>query len=166
MNSDASKTSTDAAAERANTFPWPPVVFAIVVLIAWGLGHWSTIAWPGMNDGPARVIGIGFGAAGLALIAWAIASLRSHGTTILPDRASTALVMTGPYRLLRNPIYLGEVLLLLSAAELTKNVWFVAGALAFGILVTWLQIGPEERHLQARFGDAYAAYKAATRRWI
>jgi protein-S-isoprenylcysteine O-methyltransferase Ste14 len=58
------------------------------------------------------------------------------------------------------------VLLLLGAAELTKNVWFVILAPLFAALVTWLAILPEERHLEAKFGDAYRAYKASTRRWI
>jgi protein-S-isoprenylcysteine O-methyltransferase Ste14 len=41
----------------------------------------------------------------------------------------------------------------------------VAG-LVFGVLVTVLQIVPEERHLEAQFGDAYLDYKVRTRRWI
>jgi protein-S-isoprenylcysteine O-methyltransferase Ste14 len=39
-------------------------------------------------------------------------------------------------------------------------------ALPFAVLVTWLAILPEERHLEERFGDAYRDYKARTRRWI
>ena len=55
---------------------------------------------------------------------------------------------------------------MLGAAELTKNVWFIITALAFAALVTWLQIIPEERHLDARFGQDYRDYKARARRWI
>jgi protein-S-isoprenylcysteine O-methyltransferase Ste14 len=57
-------------------------------------------------------------------------------------------------------------MILLSIAELTKNIWFALLALVYAGLVTWLAILPEERHLEAKFGDAYRAYKAATRRWI
>jgi protein-S-isoprenylcysteine O-methyltransferase Ste14 len=49
---------------------------------------------------------------------------------------------------------------------MTKNIWFAILALLYAALVTWLAILPEERHLEAKFGDAYRAYKATTRRWI
>ena len=51
-------------------------------------------------------------------------------------------------------------------AEVTKNIWFVILGLGFAVAVTWLSILPEERHLEARFGDDYRAYKDKTRRWI
>jgi protein-S-isoprenylcysteine O-methyltransferase Ste14 len=87
-------------------------------------------------------------------------------TTILPHRRSDALVTSGPFRRFRNPIYLGDVMVLLGLAELTKNIWFVAVAIAFAGLVTWLAILPEERHLEARFGEAWRHYKARSRRWL
>ncbi len=152
--------------ERANTFPWPPVLLVALVAAGWVLERLIALPWPGTDDTPARIIGIGFGVIGVVLIAWAIVELRRAGTTVMPDQASSALVTRGPFARFRNPIYLGEVLLLLTTAELTKNLWFVAAAGAFAGLVTVLQIGPEERHLEARFGDAYRAYKAKSRRWI
>lgn len=159
------QTASDAA-ERANTFPWPPVIFVAVLLAAWLMTHALPLALPGMDDTAQRAIGIGFGVVGLWLIAWAVITLMGHGTTVMPDRASTALVTSGPYALLRNPIYLGELLILLSLAELAKSSWFLIAAAAFAVLLTPLQIIPEERHLEARFGDAYRGYKARTRRWI
>lgn len=163
---DKSVAAQKAATERANTFPWPPALFVAAIAVALVANKFFAVAWPGVDDTPARVIGWVFGLLGFSLIAWSIERLISHGTTVMPDKTSTVLVTTGPYWRFRNPIYLGEVLLLLSAAEVTKNVWFVASAIAFAILVTVLQIIPEERHLQARFGEAYTAYKARTRRWI
>ncbi|MBX9683488.1 MAG: isoprenylcysteine carboxylmethyltransferase family protein [Hyphomicrobium sp.] len=154
------------ATDRANTFPWPPVLLVALVAAGWVLERLIALPWPGTDDTPARIIGIGFGVIGVVLIAWAIVELRRAGTTVMPDQASSALVTRGPFARFRNPIYLGEVLLLLTTAELTKNLWFVAAAGAFAGLVTVLQIGPEERHLEARFGDAYRAYKAKSRRWI
>ena len=59
-----------------------------------------------------------------------------------------------------------DVMILLGAAELSKNIWFVIGAAVFGVLVTVLAILPEERHLEARFGDAYRNYKQRSRRWL
>lgn len=153
-------------AERANTSPWPPVLLALAIAAAITAGRFAPQPWPGLEDTPARVIGVAIGATGVLLIVWAVASLWRHETTVMPDRSSTALVTTGPYTLLRNPIYLGEVMAMLGAAELTKNVWFIIAALAFAVLVTWLQIIPEERHLELRFGQDYRDYKARARRWI
>ncbi len=157
---------TNRAHDRANSFPWPPVLFVAAFIAAWAMAQALPIAWPGVDDSAARVIGIGFGVVGVVLVAWAIAALIGGGTTVMPDKASTALVTSGPYGYFRNPIYLGEVLILLAAAELTKNVWYIATAASFAVLVTVLQILPEERHLEARFGDAYRDYKSRTRRWI
>lgn len=153
-------------ADRANTFPWPPVLLALAIAAAFLAGRYFPLDWPGMEDTPARIIGVAIGTTGLVLIVWAVASLWRHETTVMPDKSSTALVTTGPYTLLRNPIYLGEVMAMLGAAELTKNVWFIIAAFAFAALVTWLQIIPEERHLDARFGEDYRDYKARARRWI
>lgn len=162
----SSSVPPDPRALRANSFPWPPILFVAAIVAAYGLDWAFPIAWPGLDDTAARVIGIGFGMASVALVVWSIVELRRANTTIMPDGVSDSLVTTGPYARFRNPIYLGEVLLLLAAAEVTKNVWFVAAAFAFAGLVTVLQILPEERHLKARFGDAYDAYRARSRRWI
>jgi protein-S-isoprenylcysteine O-methyltransferase Ste14 len=155
----------DAPGVTPSSVPWPPLLIAGVVVVAVTLGRWWPLTWPGVDDTVARAIGIGLGVAGIALLVWSILTLRRHGTTVLPDAAATTLVTNGPYRYRRNPIYLADALILLGVAELTKNAWFVAAAIAFVLLVTWLAIVPEERHLEKRFGQAYLDYKAKTRRW-
>nr|HPG89329.1 isoprenylcysteine carboxylmethyltransferase family protein [Hyphomicrobium sp.] len=157
--------SKDDFAARANTFPWPPVLFVAAVAAALVMGRSVPIAWPGTDDLAAQLVGRGFGVAGLVLIVWSVIALTRAKTTVMPNGVSDALVTTGPYARFRNPIYLGEVLLLLAAADVTKNVWFGVAAAAFVVLVTRLQILPEERHLTARFGDAYEAYRSRSRRW-
>jgi protein-S-isoprenylcysteine O-methyltransferase Ste14 len=152
--------------ERPTSIPWPVILLAIVGTGAWALGQHYPLPWPGIDDLPARVIGVGLGVLGAMLILWALDAFRRHRTTFLPTRGATTLITDGPYRRFRNPIYLGEALLFLGIAEATKNVWFVAAALVFAFLVTQLAILPEERHLENRFGDAYRNYKARTRRWI
>lgn len=154
------------AALAPSRVPWPPILLVAVVAGAAFLGYSSPIGWPGENDFAGRVAGLALGAAGLALFVWAAATLRRHGTTILPDKAADALVTEGPYRFRRNPIYLAHGLMLLGVAELTRNVWFAILALAYLGLVTWLSVLPEERHLAARFGTAWDDYKARTRRWL
>lgn len=156
-------------AERAAppaTLPWPPILLAAIVAVAVAAGYVLPLPWPGHDDLMGRIAGLGLGVAGLALFAWAAVTLRRHGTTILPDKAADVLVTDGPFRFRRNPIYVAHVLMLLGIAEATHNIWFVILAVLYIPFVTWLAVLPEERHLEARFGDAYRAYKARTRRWI
>ena len=152
--------------ERPSRIPWPPILLFGVLVGAIVLGSMLPLAWPGLDDWPARAVGLGLGVAGIALLIYAIATLRRHGTTVLPDVGATTLVTSGPYRRFRNPIYLADCLILLGLAELTKNVWFVVGAALFAVLVTFLSIFPEERHLERRFGEEFLDYMAKTRRWL
>lgn len=155
-----------SAYDRPSSVPWPPILFVACIVLAIVLNRAMPLAWPGLDDSAARIVGLGLGAAGILLFVWALIAFHREKTTVLPDQAATHLITSGPFRFVRNPIYLGEVFLLLGIAEFTKNVWFVIVAGAFAALVTWLAILPEERHLEARFGEDYLAYKAKTRRWI
>ena len=151
---------------RANTFPLPPVLFLAAIAAGLLASRLWPLPWPGLDDVPAHAIGLGFRAIGLVLIALGVKALVTHGTTVRPDKTATTLVTDGPYAWFRNPIYLGQVLLLFTGAEITKSIWYVAAGLAFSVLITVLQILPEERHLEAQFGDVYLDYKSRTRRWI
>lgn len=98
----------------------------------------------------------------------ALRSFRRAGTTIDPvhiDRAS-ALVTSGVYRVTRNPMYLALALLLTAWALWLGGLAAFAGPV---LLILWLdrfQIRPEERAMQARFGEEYARYRETVRRWI
>jgi protein-S-isoprenylcysteine O-methyltransferase Ste14 len=104
--------------------------------------------------------------AALALVAFA--SFRVARTTINPldpARAST-LVTGGIFRLSRNPMYL-SLLLLLVAYAVRLDSWVEwLGPVLFAVYVTRFQIIPEERILAVKFGEAYAAYRNRTRRWL
>ena len=154
------------SADRPSQFPWPPLLLVLSIVAAWLLNRFVPLAWPGLNDGPARMVGYGFGILGVGLLFWAIATLKRHETTVMPHQPSTVLVTVGPYTHLRNPIYLADVFIMFGLAELSQNIWFVVMALLFAVAVTWLAILPEEAHLEARFGDNYLKYKSNTRRWI
>jgi protein-S-isoprenylcysteine O-methyltransferase Ste14 len=152
--------------DRPTSIPWPPILIVAVIAAAALLSRAAPLQWPGLDDSAAHYVGLGLGALGIVLLVVAILTLRMAGTTVCPHAGASALVTTGPYRRFRNPIYLADCLILFGIAELTKNVWFVIGAFAFGLLVTWLSILPEERYLERRFGRAYLDYKSKSRRWI
>jgi protein-S-isoprenylcysteine O-methyltransferase Ste14 len=142
------------------------VLLVAVLVLGWLAGWLYPLPWPGLDDLAARLVGYGLGAAGIALVAWSTMTLYRAGTTFQPNRGADRLVTDGPFRWRRNPIYLGDLLILLGLAELTHNIWFVILTPVFAIAVLKLAILPEERHLEERFGRAYLDYKERTRRWF
>lgn len=158
--------SGNGALERPSNFPWPPVLLVAAAVGAWLMQGFYPLGWPGADDLPARAVGLSFGIGGLGLLAWSAITLRRHATTIMPHQGASHLVTDGPYARFRNPIYLADVMILLGLAEATKNFWFAIFALHFAVLVTKFAILPEERHLAAKFPEAWPAYAERTRRWI
>jgi protein-S-isoprenylcysteine O-methyltransferase Ste14 len=152
--------------ERPNSIPWPPLLLVVAVLAGVGLGRYAPLPWPGLDDTAARFVGYGLGLAGLALVVWAAMTLWRHKTTVLPNKGVSELVTDGPFRFRRNPIYIGDALIMLGIGEISKNVWLVILVPVFLALVTWLAILPEERHLEAKFGERWRAYRDRTRRLI
>ncbi len=155
-----------AAHTVPSRIPWPPILIVATVVAAIALGRTYPLAWPGLDDLAARAVGFALGLAGIVLIAWAALTLRRHRTTIMPHKGAETLVTDGPFAWRRNPIYLGDALIFLGLAEATKNVWFAILVPLFLLAVTWLAILPEERHLEAKFGDVYRDYKARVRRLL
>ena len=79
---------------------------------------------------------------------------------------TTTLVRSGVFRLTRNPMYLGLLLILLAWALFLGSGWSLLGPVVFVIYLNRFQILPEERVLAAKFGVEYAAYRKCVRRWI
>lgn len=151
-------------AERPKIIVFPPVIF--VVVCGAGLLLHRLLPW-GLAPSPLlRGIGIGVALAGLFIVFAAAGTFRRSGTTARPNQPAKALVARGPYAFSRNPMYLALCLLNLGVA------FWVAGLfplLMTGVLAAALHYGailPEERHLEAKFGDAYREYTRTVRRWI
>lgn len=90
------------------------------------------------------------------------------GTTVNPLRPHTAqtLVTHGIYRYSRNPMYLALLLALVALGTWLGSVVALALVPLFVVAMTGLQIRPEERALEALFGEQFDAYRRATRRWL
>ena len=106
--------------------------------------------------------------AGLAIGTIAFFQVRRAGTTVNPRKPheASALVTSGVYRFSRNPMYLADVLLLAAWAAWLASAAALIGLPLFIVYLNRYQIELEERALQARFGAAYAAYRATVRRWL
>ena len=142
----------------------PPVYF-LAALILMALLHYEL---PGAQliESPWRYIGAVLIAAGLAWVSWAALLFRRAGTAIRPYQPSTALVVTGPYRVTRNPMYLAMVVILLGTGILFGSAVPFLVVPAFAVLIELRFIRMEEGVLETTFGQAYRDYQAKVRRWL
>ncbi|MCQ4348859.1 isoprenylcysteine carboxylmethyltransferase family protein [Pseudomonas stutzeri] len=144
----------------------PPVVVALFAAAMWQLAERLPLggfAFAGQR--PLAGLLLFGGLALMAAAAWAL--FRAHTTVnpLRPER-TTRLVTSGVFALSRNPIYLGDALIL-AALALGLGNWLNFLLLpAFVGLIGRFQIAPEERALQRLFGDEYRAYCARVRRWL
>jgi protein-S-isoprenylcysteine O-methyltransferase Ste14 len=106
-------------------------------------------------------------AAGVVLMVWTWYEFTTRGRgTPLPLDPPRRLVVAGPYRYVRNPMYVAAILVLLGQAifyAAAPLLWYAAG---FAVAAHALVVGYEERTLARRFGADYAAYRAAVGRWL
>jgi protein-S-isoprenylcysteine O-methyltransferase Ste14 len=164
MPTDDSASST--AHSRPTGIPWPPILLVLAIAGPWALDRVKPLWSAAIPDMAANRVGIGLFAIGVALLAWAILTMSRAGTTMMPHKGVSVMVAHGAYRFTRNPMYAAEVFMLLGAGLYFHNAWFLIAGLLFEWLVTELAIKPEERHLHAKFGDAFKGYAGRTRRWI
>jgi len=78
----------------------------------------------------------------------------------------TVLTTTGPYRYVRNPIYIGNTLMLLAACMLAELFWFVPIMLVYCASVYTCVVRYEETHLLDKYGLAYRHYMNSVHRWL
>ncbi len=121
-----------------------------------GLG--SVGRWAGAGAG---LIGVGLG----VMIA-AVATMVAWKTTVVPRRDPSALVTGGVFRFSRNPIYLGDAMILCGAILWWDTLWALPLVPIFVVVIQSRFILGEEARLSAGFGAEFDAYKARTRRWI
>ena len=138
----------------------PPVWLALFALVAWGLGRWVPLIR--FDVAPLGRILIW---AALALIVWSAIWFWRKKTPIEPGHAPKALIVEGPYRINRNPIYTGLAVILLGFGLNQGALTALVPAVAFPVLITRRFILPEEAMLRGAFGEEAEVYIAKTRRW-
>ncbi|MHA2002671.1 MAG: methyltransferase family protein [Candidatus Thorarchaeota archaeon] len=125
---------------------------------------------PDIIPQPYNLIGILLIVVGLFLMIWANYALLHIGKIGLRDREPmqrpSNLVLAGPYRFSRNPLYLGGLLALLGLIIIWSSVITAFLTILVYIIIRYLFIKKEETILEEEFGDEYRDFKKRVRRWI
>ena len=155
----------DAQAQQTSgvRFP-PPLIYVAGLLLGWLLERVLPLSpidelWSAILSVFCLIVGAG-------LISFAMGLFRRAGTNPLPMRPTTALVLRGPYRYTRNPMYLGMAFVYAGTALLFDLRWALIVLPLVLFVVQTQVIAREERYLEARFGEEYRAYRARVRRWL
>ena len=112
-----------------------------------------------------RWTGVGFLVTGSLMLAWTFRSLGANLTDTVVTREKHTLVVHGPYRWIRHPLYSSAALLVVALSLIAANwFFFAAGATLLWVLIMRTRI--EEENLVARFGDSYREYMERTGRFV
>jgi protein-S-isoprenylcysteine O-methyltransferase Ste14 len=156
-----------APADTAGVIAPPPLI-ALATLVIGVVGDWllPLNALASVLNWPAR---IGIGAvlllAGGALVVVGEQAFKQVGTNVKPWRPSLALATTGIYAHLRNPMYVGAILILTGLAAALASDWMAILLLPTALLLHFGVVRREERYLEAKFGEDYRRYKASVPRY-
>jgi protein-S-isoprenylcysteine O-methyltransferase Ste14 len=104
--------------------------------------------------------------AGLGFIASARILFSRTGQNPVPWKPSPELILKGPYRFTRNPMYLGITFFELGLGLAVNNLWISLLAAPALLTIHFIAVRPEERYLSDKFGKSYKAYLAQVRRYL
>jgi protein-S-isoprenylcysteine O-methyltransferase Ste14 len=147
----------------------PPFIFVAGLLVGWVIDRYLYHLGSPPNptfDRAMQVLGVLLLVVGLALAFSGVATFRRMRTTIVPNRDSSQLVIAGPYRFTRNPMYSGLTVAYLGVSVLCSLAWPVVLLPLVLFTLYRIVILREERYLTAAFGDQYRAYQSRVGRWF
>ncbi len=97
---------------------------------------------------------------------WTLVTMAAARTAVLPGGATRQILDRGPFRISRNPLYIGLITLDVGLTLLWPSAWALLLVPVGVVLLFWGAIAPEERYLSAKFGADYEAYRRRVRRWL
>lgn len=142
----------------------PPTYFLIFLLLAIGLHFVLPLIQ--LIYAPYKYIGILLLVIGIWLNIWADGLFKKKNTTVKPFEKSSALILEGPFRFSRHPMYLGMVIALLGVAIILGSLITFLVPIAFFITMQIVFIRHEEKALEQTFGQEYLDYKKRVRSWL
>ncbi len=148
-------------------FP-PPVIGILTIIAGYLLGHQVplfaqySLATPDRYWSGGAIIVV----AGLVLALWPIWLFRNTKQSITAWSATPEIIVTGPYKFTRNPMYLMMMLSNLGFAIILSEAWILIFMPVLALSVYHIAIKHEEAYLEKKFGESYLAYKNSVRRWL
>ena len=115
---------------------------------------------------PYKFIGSTTVICGLTIMIWAWLQFKKSETNVCPTAETTSLITGGAYRICRNPMYLGILLILTGIAFFIGVMQALFAPTAFLLIMDKVFIPYEEDKLVKGFGEKYTEYVKSTRRWI
>jgi len=143
----------------------PPLWLAFFAALAWSQA-WFWPAGLSLAHPVTSFLGGVLVGGGLVLIVLAAVEFRKHKTTIVPHRVPTRIIQSGVYSRSRNPIYLGDALILTGLCLRWDAVLSLALIPVFVWIIERRFILPEENRMRRQFKAEYAKYAQKTRRWV
>lgn len=144
----------------------PPPIWAVAYIAACSVISWA-LGWPRLPGLPLALLGIALIAFGLILPVWALMVFRREGTEVNPTSlANRKLVIAGPYRFTRNPMYLGLVLIALGIAFWVGAWPMLLAPVAAFVTANWFHIPFEEAKMRRQFATEFDDYARRVRRWV
>jgi len=149
-------------------FVWAVIVLVIQILLPWAIAQIGPrFGWPQQTPTWWNLAGLIAVATGLVLYAWCLVfHYRSYRTSVRVGFSPPHLVIAGPYRVSRNPMYVSGLFVWLGWV-----IFYGSPAVLVALLLLWFvfafrMIPYEERQLEGLFGDDYLEYKRSVGRWI
>jgi protein-S-isoprenylcysteine O-methyltransferase Ste14 len=152
--------------EHGASVRFPPPLIYIGFIVLGALLQYAIAPIPFPGGAWIRIIGVLIVAAGLVLIFSALAPFRRTGQDPKPWTPTPELIVEGPYRWTRNPMYVGLTCILLGLGLALNNLWISLLAAAALLIVHFIAVLPEEKYLNEKFGRSYAEYRAKVRRYF
>jgi protein-S-isoprenylcysteine O-methyltransferase Ste14 len=150
--------------DTAGVIAPPPLIYLGALGIGFGLD--AVIGTGSLPPTVAVPIGAASIVAGAGLLGSFLRAFQRARTPVDPYTPSEAIVTDGPYRLTRNPAYLGMALTYAGIAIVSNAPWALAPLPVAIAVINRGVIAREERYLARKFGTPYVDYKRRVRRWM